>query len=280
MQKRVEEKRSELIDLYVNQGYSIGKLVNTLGMSKATVRAVIESEGLIIRDQSQQQLINNGSGSLRHDAFDILTPEALYWIGFIYADGCIAKKGNRHLITVDLSTRDKGHIEKFKAFLKAGVSIRDYTRNQNINGKGVKAYYTSVITISSKPIYDKLVSLDFTSNKTYDATVHLDLVTSPDFWRGLIDGDGWISNTHTREYKYVWVGLCGTIDTIQCFIDFVKGSGIQTDVEKARFKKGTKNNYETAFVNKVGKQVLNLLYKDATVYLDRKYEKYLELIQE
>lgn len=275
LQKRVEEKRVELIDLYTNQGYSIAKLRSTLGMSKETIRKVIESEGLEIRNQSTQQLLNNGSGSLKHDAFDILTPESLYWIGFIYADGYVKQKDNRHLITIDLSTRDRQHLEKFKNFLSAGVSIRD-----NIRKKGDKEYYTSNITISSKQLFDRLTSLDFTSNKTYDATVHLDLVQSRDFWRGLFDGDGWISRTHTRQYQYAWVGLCGTKDTIQCFIDFVKGSGIQTEVTEARFKKGTKNNYETAFVNKVGHQVLDLLYKDSTVYLERKYQSYLEIINQ
>jgi len=53
---------------------------------------------------------------------------------------------------------------------------------------------------------------------------------------------------------------------------------ILTDVTTPRFKKGTLDNYEMAFVNKTGKKVLHLLYKDATVYLDRKYDKYLEII--
>jgi hypothetical protein len=46
LQKRVEEKRLQIIDLYINQEYSIAKLVNTLGISKKTVKKVIESEGL------------------------------------------------------------------------------------------------------------------------------------------------------------------------------------------------------------------------------------------
>lgn len=280
MQRRVEEKRTQLIDLYKNQGYSIKKLESILGMSKITIRKVIKDEGLEIRNQSSQQLLNNGSGSLKHDAFDILTPEALYWIGFIYADGYVYNKGNRYLLSIDLSTRDKAHLEKFKSFLSAGVSIRDNIRKQNINGTGTKEYFTSIITISSKQIFNRLTALDFTNNKTYDATVHFDLVSSRDFWRGLFDGDGWISKTHTRQYQYAWVGLCGTKDTIQCFIDFVKSNNILTEVIEPRFKKGTKNNYETAFVNKVGKQVLDLLYKDSSLYLDRKYQKYLELCNE
>lgn len=279
LQKRVEEKKSKIIDLYINQGYSILKLANTLGISKKTIKKVVENEGLKLRNQSTQQLINTGSGSLKHNAFDILTPESLYWIGFIYADGYISIKNNRYLLSLDINTKDKIHLEKFKSFLSAGVSIRDTIRRKNLNGE-IKEYYTSIITISSKPLVERLISLGFTNKKTYDATVYSALVKSKDFWRGVVDGDGWISNTHTRQYKYTWLGLCGTIDTVQSFIDFVKQNDIQTNVTTARFKKGTKNNYETAFVNNIAKQVLDLLYKNSTLYLNRKYEKYIELMNQ
>jgi len=275
LQKRTEEKKSEILDLYLNQGYSISKIIDALGVSKKTVRNVILNEGLKLRTQSEQQLIDNGSGSLKHNAFDILTPESLYWIGFIYADGYIYSKNGRYLISIDINTKDRHHLEKFKSFLSAGVTIRDNIRKKNVNGE-IKEYQTSIITISSKSIYDRLTSLNFTNNKTYDATVHKDLVNSRDFWRGVIDGDGWISYTHTRQYKYTWLGLCGTIDTVQCFIEFVKYNNIKTDVTTARFKKGTKNNYETAFVNNVAKQILDLLYKDSSIYLERKYQTYLK----
>ena len=272
MQQRVEEKRENLITLY-KQGKSVQQLTELLGMSKTTVRKVIRSAGLEIRSQSDQQLIMNGSSSLKHWAFDTLTEEALYWIGFIYADGYVHKKQNRSLITIDLSTEDRNHLEKFKKFLDAGVSIRDNKRHRLD-----KVYYTSIITISSKPLFDRLTELGFTNDKTYTAVVHPDLINHVAFWRGVFDGDGWISRTHTRKYQYPWVGLCGTYDTVQSFIEFVKSNGVLTDVIKARHKKGTKNNFETAFVNNVGLNILDLLYKDATVYLDRKYAVYQQLL--
>lgn len=270
MQKRVEAKRLEVINLYQTQGFSVTKVAETLEMTKATVRKVLMSENILIRTQSEQQLLMNGSGSLKHDAFDNFTEESMYWIGFLYADGYVHNKNGRYLITIDLSTKDRKHLEKFKSFLSAGVSIRD-----NIRKKATKEYYTSNITISSKRLFDRLTELGFTNNKTYNAKVHDSLIHEPAFWRGVFDGDGWISKSCTRKYNYYWVGLCGTFNTIQSYIEFIK-TKIDTDVENPRYKKGTKNNYETAFVNEVAKRVLELLYKDATVYLDRKYQKYLE----
>lgn len=274
MQKRVEAKRLQVINLYQTQGFSVAKVAETLEMTKTTVRKVLLSENILIRTQSEQQLLMNGSGSLKHDAFDTFTEESMYWIGFIYADGYVHSKNGRYLITIDLSTRDKKHLEKFKSFLSAGVSIRD-----NVRKKGDNIYYTSNITISSKRLFDRLTELGFTNNKTYDAKAHESLIHESAFWRGVFDGDGWISKSHTRQYDYCWVGLCGTFDTIQTYIEFIKDK-ITTKVEAPRHKKGTKSNYETAFVNEVGKKVLELLYKDATVYLERKYETYLEMCQE
>lgn len=272
MQKRVEEKREQVINLYKNQGLSVNKVAESLVMTKETVRKVLRSENIEIRSQSNQQLLMNGSGSLKHCAFDILTEEALYWIGFLYADGYVREKSNRHLISIDLSTRDKEHLEKFKSFLNAGVSIRD-----SIRKRGENVYYTSIITVSSKQLFDRLTELGFTNNKTYDAVVHPDLLSHPAFWRGVFDGDGCISDTQSGKYQNTQVGLCGTKDTVQCFIEFVKDNNIKTDIIEARFKKGTMSNYETTFGGSVAEKVMTLLYKDATVYLDRKFEKYKEL---
>ena len=41
--------------------------------------------------------------------------EQFYWLGFMYADGNLSKKGNR--IEIRLSIKDKDHLEKFKKFL-------------------------------------------------------------------------------------------------------------------------------------------------------------------
>ena len=45
---------------------------------------------------------------------DIDTENKAYWLGFIAADGCVVtKKGRRHLY-IELSNKDRCHIEEFR----------------------------------------------------------------------------------------------------------------------------------------------------------------------
>lgn len=49
------------------------------------------------------------------------SPEAYYWIGFLVADGHFDQRG---LIGLDISSKDKEHLQKYAVFVETG--IRDY----------------------------------------------------------------------------------------------------------------------------------------------------------
>ena len=49
------------------------------------------------------------------------TENKAYWLGFIYADGCVSK--DLHYLTIDLSIADIDHIEKFKNEIDAHQKI-------------------------------------------------------------------------------------------------------------------------------------------------------------
>jgi hypothetical protein len=65
---------------------------------------------------------------LRHDALDVLTPDAAYWCGFIFTDGTINRRtGNRRTqqpeIAVVLQRRDRDHLVKLRDFLGSAHAI-------------------------------------------------------------------------------------------------------------------------------------------------------------
>src|SRR5688572_5888583 len=67
--------------------------------------------------------------TLDHNCFSKLTPECLYWLGFIAADGYIKSirdKTNR--IKIELQGQDSGHIQKFIDFVKTNKEPDNYTR--------------------------------------------------------------------------------------------------------------------------------------------------------
>lgn len=61
-------------------GASLGQIATDFSVTVPSVRGLISRRGIKISSVSQ---------SLRHDAFDDLTPETCHWIGFLFADGCV-----------------------------------------------------------------------------------------------------------------------------------------------------------------------------------------------
>jgi hypothetical protein len=96
---------------------------------------------------------------------------------------------------------------------------------------------------------------------------------SKDFWRGCIDGDGGL-------YKHSYIGttvhlmLCGTAETVLEFVQFC--SKFINIKEKIPTKAPGNNFFRVSYYGEDAKKIADYLYKDATVYLDRKYQTYLE----
>jgi hypothetical protein len=242
----------------------------------------------ILRTKGEAQRLCMGIKYVKSDAFDILTPESLYWIGFLYADGSIEKKAPT--VGVALAEVDKGHLEKFNQFLGGQLNITDCTpkkENRGLKGQITFGGKMFRVKVADTQLYNRLKDLGFTSNKTYSITPHDLLKYSRDFWRGVVDGDGWVGLSHSKGanndkpdakvYYYPKVGLSGNNSTIDEFLNFIKISGITC---ASNTKKAPRENelYSMDSTGKPAMQIMNLLYKDATVYLDRKYQKYLELL--
>jgi hypothetical protein len=264
-EKKIKYQKTldEAIKLY-KEGKSQLYIEKELGLTRKTIRELIKTNGIKYRDKSEQQHIRNKT-VIDHDCFDELTPEALYWIGLLFADGHITKK--EYSIELTLHTDDKEHLEKFKKFLKS---------NRNItNGNGD----CSRVRVNSKKLWNRLKELGFTHNKSEVGKPHNLLKNSRDFWRGVIDGDGGVYN-----YAYMQqMALCGTLETIFDFVIFCNShAGVKDKYPSPSDKEGfTKSKlFQISYYSKDCQKVLNLLYKDATVYLDRKYKTYLEMTQE
>lgn len=108
------------------------------------------------------------------------------------------------------------------------------------------------------------------------------LLKSKDFWRGCIDGDGTVRiSKHKKKYYYLQIGLfSASKDFIQQFFNFCK-SILPNFKNKINKQNREKNNmYNLVFNGKNALLLIKHLYEDSKVYLDRKYFKSLEIIQE
>jgi hypothetical protein len=96
-------------------------------------------------------------------------------------------------------------------------------------------------------------------------------MNSRDFWRGVVDGDGWLCETKDK-YKYQVIGLSSTESTLLIFLKYIKLNNIVTETKPNKDKRhdvwGIDVRADPA------KKIINLLYKNSSVYLDRKYKIY------
>ena len=57
--------------------------------------------------------------STRQDCFNkIETEKQAYWLGFLYADGCVSYQNWNNQIELSLQERDLHHLEKFRSFIE------------------------------------------------------------------------------------------------------------------------------------------------------------------
>lgn len=216
--------------------------------------------------------------NVNEQAFDSIdTEEKAYWLGFIFADGNISKceytkrngktKRGVYRIEVSLMSSDLAHLQKLGTFLELKKEIP-------ISQAAFRKERARLM-FSSKLMWTVLNSYGCTPCKSLTLTFpKVEVFKSKDlikhFIRGYVDGDGCISylnNTH----KSMFLKLLGTqpfLTTLQSFLPLERPNKLFT-------RKGI-NVSELSFSNWRGYYICNYLYKDATIYLDRKYTKYKE----
>lgn len=209
--------------------------------------------------------------------FDVIdSEEKAYWLGFIYADGYIvnAIPGKTHdAFGIALSSKDKIHLEKFKYAINSTHPINDY----------VSAYGTGIsrIVFINQCYIDNLISKGVFRNKSlilkYPSYDIVPKKYSIPFIRGYFDGDGSIKRTGKRRTEAKDPYDVSFIGTKEFLIAIQDELGMYSKLRQA--SKHNTNSYEIVFGGfRKALSVLNVLYNDATIYLDRKYERYLDML--
>jgi len=210
---------------------------------------------------------------LKEDFFDAIDcQEKAYILGFIYADGSNSLKKRR--VRISLAKRDVEILEKFSQILygETILSYRQIIKNE-------KEYESVTLCLNSKHLSQQLFSLGVRENKSYDIEfpLWLDKNLYSHFLRGLIDGDGWISLVKKDSPK---VGLISS----RKMNDFLKEFWLKELDIKAYLCKSNKQDFEKMCDIRLEsyrscKILLDWLYQDAKIYLERKYllsQKFLD----
>jgi hypothetical protein len=202
------------------------------------------------------------------------TEEKAYWLGFIYADGNVSKPTRKvgdkikayYRIEVSLKEDDLEHLEKLRMALDMEAPVK--TSHTNF-----KQSTRARLGWNSKHMWEVLNSYGCTPCKSLTLTFpNIDIFKDKrlirHFIRGYVDGDGCISycdNDHKRAHLSI-LGTESMLSNIQHWLPL--------QYELQLFEKS--NVKQLAFVGKTAFYIENYLYKNSSVKLDRKYNRYLE----
>lgn len=191
-----------------------------------------------------------------------------YLLGFIYADGCITQKvNNKHYqLTINLSKKDESHLLILNKFLNGKM------RNLSCKIKGYDKVYESVrLTKCDVLLIETLKKLGINPNKTYnfgDPQNNVPEHLIHHFIRGIFDGDGTIC-----FYNNIYIsGFVGTDENLFNFIKLQLEKKFNRNISLRLEKK--KYFRINLFGNPLCLNLYNYLYKDATLFLERKYNKF------
>lgn len=271
MSKLSKEIQNKIVDLY-NKKNGSPYIANELGLGQGQVSYFISKN---IGARSHREA--NSKYSFNENFFNqIDTEEKAYWLGFLIADGYITKRDNSYKIGIALSSCDIGHLEKLNKSLDSDYPIRTYeaTKNSYSNNSYSRLIY------SSKTMFNDLLKYNFVEHKTNilnppDLSLLNDFTS--DFIRGYFDGNGSIAHTNTEKSNSYAFKLVSTKE----FLDFVNAY-IKEKLGFSANKYYKRRDYQKVMSLEFGgnlktQKILDLLYKDASIYLDRKYNRYIDL---
>jgi hypothetical protein len=193
----------------------------------------------------------------------IIDENRAYWLGFLIADGYNSGK----LIRVDI--QDYGHLEKFRDEIYPNRDMPIRIKINPINGK--KIYYIVI----QNPIFVKNCNSFGVVRKSL-------IVEYPDipenfdrhFIRGIFDGDGCLTYHMSGNYRRYTFSIVGSMNLMMSIKSKIEKIGIYVGFRK------TKSIYEIHVRgNRQIISLLNYLYDDSVISLDRKFLKYDDMIK-
>ena len=247
----------------IKAGYTSKEISTILNISISSVMRACKKLGLSIP---------NYHNSLKFDntVFDkIDTEEKAYWLGFLYADGNTHKTMN--IINLSLSIKDYNHLVKYQSFLKTTTKI--VIKSVKVNDKTYKA---CSLAVCDKHFKQRLIELGCYPNKSLILTFPNKSIFETnnliyDFIRGYIDGDGCLTYSRVGKLAINIVGTKNMMESISAYFpnQFRKIIPI--------VRKNTVDMLSSE--GKKAEHIANILYSKASIYLDRKYDRFCRLVK-
>lgn len=199
--------------------------------------------------------------------------EKAYLLGVWYSDGYLAKEGKTKRIGLDV--KDANWLESIGNVLESESPLYKTAKND------IKR-----LKITSPKMYDDLIKLGCIEHKTFllefPSQEIVPNIFLNSFILGILDGDGSIiiatprNNSRAPE---VSISFTGTKELLQGIQEFLKKENL---VLQQRFPERKNNNYTLTIsgIQQVSKILKILYHNHPKCVLQRKYQKYLKIIND
>lgn len=251
----------EVIDLY-NKGISLTQIQRETGINRNSIAKVLKNHGIEVVNKQNQTKFNENI----FDSID--TEEKAYWLGFIFADGNISspnKKGKPiYTFEISLQLADTNHLYKFNKFM-------EHQKN-NVKTDSFRCRWS----VTNKHLWEILNSYGCTPRKSLTLEfpkleIFKDKSLIRHFIRGYFDGDGCISH-NDQEQEIPCINVLGTNEMLSTIQNYIL-------MDSNPFYLNNPKNKTTLVISRsTAKAVMFMyaLYYKSNIYLDRKYQKFLQ----
>lgn len=261
-----EEIKQKIIEDYKNN-ISLRNLEEKYNVSRSTISSYLEKIGI-------KKIKGNHYRKYFHDEdfFEkIDSEEKAYWLGFMFADGYIVDNEKRYgqdAFALTLAKDSIDSLEKFKKSIKATNPITWDTSKKNSQPQGrllMRSQKTVNDLIDKGCVKQKSLILQPPKNIPEELIRH--------FIRGFFDGDGSLMKyERTKDSTIYSINITSTYEMVK-WIKQVFQMG-QIFPEKRR----EQTWYFTVGGNQQVITLYHFLYDDATIWMDRKYNRFQELL--
>ena len=225
----------------------------------------------------------NQSHKCNHDLFKEESEKAFYLAGFIAADGCIRisktnKKINyiNHRLVIKLSIKDELHLELIRNLFDSDHQFCYETAFLSKTNSNWKDSKTVKISITSKSIVKDLEKFNIFPKKSLNYKFPEWLINHPlkhHFMRGYFDGDGTI-HYRSNSSNIDW-GLRGTIEFLEIYKTILNQEcGLKT--KSTPSMQNGAGNFRI-HSNVMALKIRDFLYKDASIFMNRKHNIFWSL---
>ena len=264
-------------DNYENR-LSFNQLQKKYHVSAQRITKIFAKYGLVV-----QKNIHQGKYSFDRNFFFQENAHLAYFLGWVSSDGYI--QTNSNVIGIEIKQSDRKVLEDIREAMKYTRPIIDFERKERGNGVFSKFILENKeikeLLINKYNIIPRKSSKDFCFNFS-----NLNKEFWKDYIRGYFDGDGCIKITGVSLTFQIDCTSLKMLLAIEKALKEIDNSIYLSVTRRDPQERNTKDNINSKLplfrlygYGDNAKKVFDIIYKDADIYLQRKYDRYLQYMK-